>query len=289
MANSIQSLTVIGVGFMGTGIAQVCAQSGLKVLIFDSHPQATEKALGNMRWSLEKLISKGRLEADPDEVLARITVGENLASIQGVDLVIEATYEDLQLKQELLQGICEIIPASSLIGTNTSSIPISLLSESVSHPERFIGIHFFGPVPLMGLVELVMGPQTSEQTLKRAKTFIQTIGKTPVVVRKESPGFLVNRIFAAVYLEAFRCLEEGVGSVEDIDTGMRLGYGWAAGPFEVADNAGLDIVAAVFTIFGGEPPKVILEKVEAGHLGRKTGQGFYRYDGPGGKKINAKS
>ncbi len=286
MTNSIQSLAVIGVGFMGTGIAQVCAQSGLKVLIFDSRPQAIEKALGNIRWSLEKLISKGRLAADPDEVLARITAGESLASVREVDLVIEAIYEDVQHKQELLRGICETVPTSALLGTNTSSIPISLLSESVSHPERFIGMHFFGPVPLMELVELVMGPQTSEQALKRARTFVQTIGKTPIVVRKESPGFLVNRIFSAVYLEAFRCLEDGIGSVEDIDTGMRLGYGWAAGPFEVADNAGLDIIAAVFAVFGNEPPKVIRERIEAGHLGRKTGQGFYRYDGPGGKKIN---
>ncbi len=154
----------------------------------------------------------------------------------------------------------------------------------VPNPERFIGTHFFGPVPLMRLVEIVMGPVTSEVTLEKTRTFMKQIGKTPIVVRKPSPGFLVNRIFMVAAFEAMRCYFEGVGTPEDIDTGLRMGYGWSAGPFEVMDNAGLDIMAGVFEVMGGELPPQIREMIEKGYLGRKAGRGFYRY-GPDGKKI----
>jgi 3-hydroxybutyryl-CoA dehydrogenase len=279
-----KKIAVIGSGFMGAGIAQVCAMAGLDVLIHDARAEAMAKAPDTIRWSLEKLRSKGRFDGNPDEVVQRIHTSEQLEGVARADMVIEAVYESVPLKQELFEKLGRILRPETIISSNTSSIPMAILSEKVPSPERFIGTHFFGPVPLMGLVELVLGPATSEDTLERARSFVRVIGKRPVVVRKPSPGFLVNRIFNAAAFEAIRCYAEGVGTPEDIDAAMRLGYGWAAGPFEVLDNAGLDVVAGVFKVMGTEPPPRIKEMLEKGHLGRKTGRGFYRY-GPDGKKV----
>jgi len=279
-----KKIAVIGSGFMGAGIAQVSAMAGLDVLVHDTRAEAMNKALDTIRWSLEKLKSKGRFDGNPDDVMQRIHTSEELDGLAFADMVIEAVYESVPLKQELLDNLGKILRPEVIIGSNTSSIPMAVLSEKVPCPERFIGTHFFGPVPLMGLVELVIGPATSEHVLERAKSFIRFIGKRPVIVRKPSPGFLVNRIFNAAAFEAIRCYAEGVGTPEDIDAAMRLGYGWAAGPFEVLDNAGLDVVAGIFKVMGTEPPQRIKDMVEKGHLGRKTGHGFYRY-GPDGKKI----
>jgi len=280
----IKKLGVIGTGFMGSGIAQVAAMAGLDVTIYDSRSDAVKKAIDTIKWSLEKLKSKGKFSANPAEVTKRIRPVDNLETMSDADFVVEAIYESIPAKQELLDKLGKIVRPDAIIGSNTSSIPMHLLSEKVPNPGRFIGTHFFGPVPLMGLVELVMGPETSKETLETAKLFAKFLGKTPIVVWKPSPGFLVNRIFNAVTMEALRCYFEGIGTPEDIDTGMRLGYGWAAGPFEVLDNAGLDIMAAIFKVMGGQPPPQIQEMLDKGWLGRKTGRGFYKY-GPDGKKI----
>lgn len=285
--SDIQRAAVIGTGFMGTGIAQVMAMAGLEVMIHDSNPDAMTRAQENMRKSLEKLVSKDKFSGKPDEVLARIRPAEELAEAADRDLVIESVYESIPVKEEILEELGKIVRADAVIGSNTSSIPLEMLSEKVPSPERFLGMHFFVPVPLSELIELVMGPATSEATLERVKSLARRIGKTPIVVRKPSPGFLVNRIFFATAMEAMRCYSEGVGTPDDIDTGMRLGYGWKTGPFEILDLVGLDIMAAIFTTFGLDPPPQIQEMLDQGHLGRKTGRGFYQY-GPDGKKIKIK-
>ena len=282
--SNIKKIGVIGTGFMGSGIAQVSAMAGLDVVIQDSRPEAVQKAIDTVKWSLEKLKSKGKFAGNPAEVVGRIKPADKIEAMSDADFVVEAIYESIPAKQELLDKLGKIVRRDAIIGSNTSSIPMHLLSEKVPAPERFIGTHFFGPVPLMALVELVMGPATSQETLERAKSLAKFLGKTPIVVWKPSPGFLVNRIFNAVTIEALRCYMEGIGTPEDIDTGMKLGYGWAAGPFEILDNAGLDIMAAIFKVMGGEPPPQIKEMLDKGWLGRKTGHGFYKY-GPDGKKI----
>lgn len=282
--SEIKKVAVVGTGFMGTGIAQVTAMANMEVVIHDDRPEAMSKALETIRWSLDRLKSKGVFEGETEAILARIHPSRNLEDTVDADLLIEAVFESIPVKEKLFEQLGERIDPGAVIGSNTSSIPMDTLSRMVHGPERFLGTHFFGPVPLMKLVELVTGPETSEITLDRTRKFMKRIGKIPIVVRKPSPGFLVNRIFMAAALEAMRCYFEGVGTPEDIDTGMRLGYGWTAGPFEVMDHAGLDIMAGIFEVMGGEAPPRILEMLEKGHLGRKTGQGFYRY-GPEGKKI----
>lgn len=280
----IREVAVVGTGFMGTGIAQVAAMSGYDVVVFDVRKEAVNQAMENIRWSLDKLVSKGLFAGKPEEVLDRIRPAKDLDDLCNAQIVIEAVYENIPVKEELLERLGRVVPPEAVIGSNTSSIPMELLAKKVPGPHRFLGTHFFGPVPLMPLVELVMGPETSEDTLEKARDFMRNMHKTAIVVRKPSPGFLVNRIFMAAALEAVRCLVEGIGTPEDIDTGLRLGYGWAAGPFEVMDNAGLDIMAGIFEVMGGELPERIRRMLDKGYLGRKTGRGFYCY-GPDGKRI----
>lgn len=282
--SEIGKVVVVGTGFMGAGIAQVTAMAKMDVLIHDARPEAMNKALETIRWSLDRLKAKGIFEGETGEVLSRVHPIKSLDDATDADLVIEAVYESIPVKEALFEELVKKVDSNAVIGSNTSSVPMETLSRLIPGPERFIGTHFFGPVPLMKLVELVTGPATSEATLNRTRDFVKRIGKAPIVVRKPSPGFLVNRVFMAAALEAMRCFVEGVGTPEDIDTGMRLGYGWSAGPFEVMDHAGLDIMAGIFEVMGGEPPARIREMLDKGHLGRKTGQGFYRY-GPDGKKV----
>ncbi len=281
---NIERVSVIGAGFMGTGIAQVAAMAGCQVVVHDASPEALQKSLETIRWSVEKLRSRGKYAGHPDEVVQRVRPSPDLEGAASGDLIIEAVYESIPVKVELLERLVPLVGSDVIIGSNTSSVPMEILSEKTPSPERFIGTHFFGPVPLMPLVELVLGPGTSEDTLTSIRHFMDRIGKTAIVVRKPSPGFLVNRIFMAAAYEAMQCVFQGVGTPEDIDTGMRLGYGWSAGPFEIMDNAGVDIMAGVFAVMGAEVPPRIQEMLDRGHLGRKTGRGFYRY-GPDGKRI----
>lgn len=282
---------ILGAGFMGAGIAQVCAQSGHRVHLTDSDPQAVEKALASINWSLNKFAAKGWLKEPSQIITDRITIEESFEIAATADWVIEAVFEDLELKLRIFEELDRLLSPRTLIATNTSSIPVSRLADATHSPERVLGLHFFGPVPFMGLVEVVRGESTSEDTFRQGIEFVKSIGKTPIKVQKDIPGFVMNRIFGAAFRESVQLVADGVASVEDIDAGMRLGYGWNIGPFEIADNAGLDTFARVgeTMLALGEDhlvakPDFIKNMVKDGRLGKKAGMGFYRY-GKDGKKI----
>ena len=287
----MEKVFVIGAGFMGSGIAQVCAQAGYQVYLMDTKPESLKKAIKHINWSVEKLSSKGILTDSARSVLGRLTPVKNLEKVADVQWVIESIFEEESLKIAIFEELDRLTPTQTPLATNTSSIPITRLAQVTKTPNRVLGLHFFGPVPFMGLVEVVKGEKTSEEIFNRGTQFVETLGKTPIKVHKDLPGFVMNRIFGAAFRECVDLVADGIASPEDIDVGMRLGYGWNIGPFEIADNAGLDTFARVgktMQALGAEhlvaKSDLILRMVEAGHLGRKAGQGFYRYD-KGGKKI----
>ena len=287
----MQKISVIGVGFMGAGIAQVCAQAGYQVKISDANPDVIENAVCAIKWSLGKFESKGFLKETPQMVLNRIKVAKDLDDLGDADLIIEAIYENENIKIELFKELDRLVPPQTPLATNTSSIPISRLAAVTATPERVLGLHFFGPVPFMGLVEVIKGEKTSEQIFNRGADFVKSLGKTPVKVHKDIPGFVMNRIFGAAFRECVDLVADGIASPEDIDIGMRLGYGWNIGPFEIADNAGLDTFARVgetMLALGEEhlvaKSDLIMKMVKEGRLGKKVGQGFYRYS-KDGKKV----
>jgi 3-hydroxybutyryl-CoA dehydrogenase len=286
-----EKVLIVGAGFMGAGIAQVSAQSGYQVYLVDIQPAITDRAIGNIRWSVEKLKAKGLLKEPSQKVLARISPEKDLSSASEADWVIEAALEEENLKRRIFQELDRISRPEAPLATNTSSIPITRLAENLKRPERVLGLHFFGPVPLMGLVEVVKGEKTSPRIFERGVTFVQSLGKTPIRVHRDIPGFVMNRIFSAAFREAADLVDQGIASPEDVDVGMRLGYGWNAGPFEIADNAGLDtfiLIAKSMKALGAghlAPSSNLIERVVAeGRLGRKVGKGFYRYS-PEGKRL----
>jgi len=285
------TVLVIGAGFMGSGIAQVCAQTGYRVILMDVNKGALEKAVGGIKWSLEKFFSKGFLKEAPGSCMDRITIVTDLNSAAEADWVIEAAFEDEDLKKEIFEELDRLAPSHIPLATNTSSIPISRLAEITRMPKRVLGLHFFGPVPFMGLVEVVKGRQTSSEIFEQGIQFVKSLGKTPVRVQKDLPGFVMNRIFSAAFRECVELVSDGIVTPEDIDLGMRLGYGWNIGPFEIADNAGLDTFARVgeSMLALGEDHLVarsdlIKKMVAEGRLGKKVGEGFYRYS-KDGKKV----
>jgi 3-hydroxyacyl-CoA dehydrogenase len=284
----MQKILIVGAGFMGSGIAQVSAQAGYQVRLMDIQVAITDRALKDIRWSLEKLAAKGLLKERSEKVIARISPEKDLSSASKVDWVIEATFEAEELKRGIFQELGRISRPETPLATNTSSIPITRLAENTNRPERVLGLHFFGPVPLMGLVEVVKGEKTSSEIFERGVSFIKSLGKTPVRVQRDIPGFVMNRIFSAAFREAVDLVDRGIVNPEDVDVGMRLGYGWNAGPFEIADNAGLDTCARVGqtmkTLGAGHlaPSSSLIERMVAeGRLGRKSGKGFYRYSADG--------
>jgi 3-hydroxybutyryl-CoA dehydrogenase len=285
------TVMVIGAGFMGSGIAQVCAQSGYRLILMDVNKGALEKAVRGIKWSLEKFFSKGFLKEAPGSCMDRITIVTDLNSAGKADWIIEAAFEDEGLKKEIFEELDRLAPSHIPLATNTSSIPISRLAEITRTPKRVLGLHFFGPVPFMGLVEVVKGRQTSSEIFEQGIQFVKSLGKTPVRVQKDLPGFVMNRIFSAAFRECVELVSDGIVTPEDIDLGMRLGYGWNIGPFEIADNAGLDTFARVgeSMLALGEDHLVaksdlIKKMVAEGRLGKKVGQGFYRYS-KDGKKV----
>ena len=287
----MEKILVVGAGFMGSGIAQVSAQAGYQVYLMDIQTEITERALRNIRWSVEKLATKGFLREPSQEVLARISPEKDLLRACEVEWVIEAAFEEEELKLRIFQELGLISRPETPLATNTSSIPITRLAENTKRPERVLGLHFFGPVPLMELVEVVKGGKTSPEIFEQGVTFVQSLGKTPVRVQRDIPGFVMNRIFSAAFREAVDLVDQGIVSPEEVDLGMRLGYGWNAGPFEIADNAGLDTVVRVgqsMKALGADhlaPSSNLMERMVAkGRLGRKTGKGFYRYS-PEGKRL----
>jgi 3-hydroxybutyryl-CoA dehydrogenase len=284
----MQKVLIVGAGFMGSGIAQVSAQAGYKVYLMDIEAEITDRALKDIRWSVEKLAGKGLIKESPEKVLARISPEKDLSSASEVDWVIEAAFEEEELKRGIFQELGRISRPKTPLATNTSSIPITRFAENTNRPERVLGLHFFGPVPLMGLVEVVKGEKTSGKIFDRGVAFVQSLGKTPVRVQRDVPGFVMNRIFSAALREAVDLVDQGIADPEDVDVGMRLGYGWNAGPFEIADNAGLDTCARVgktMRILGAghlAPSSNLIERMVAeGRLGRKSGKGFYRYSSDG--------
>jgi 3-hydroxybutyryl-CoA dehydrogenase len=263
---------------MGSGIAQSFATSGRDVLLHDSVEGATDRALGTIRRSLEKLAAKGG--ADPDEVLARIAPAEEL---RPADLLVEAIVEDEAAKQALFGAADDLLPPSAILASNTSSIPIGTLAAATKRPEQVIGMHFFNPVPVMALVEVVRGPLTSDETAAAIVELAHELGKTPAVAR-DVPGFVSNRILMPFINEAAHALEEGVAEAEAIDTIARLGFNHPIGPLALADLIGLDTCVAIMDVLhrglGDErfaPSPLLRAHVAAGRLGRKTGEGFYRY------------
>ncbi|HHY75695.1 MAG TPA: 3-hydroxybutyryl-CoA dehydrogenase [Firmicutes bacterium] len=275
---------IIGAGTMGRGIAETALTSGFSVVLLDTSEELAEKGVSAIKKSFERGIEKGRLTAEAaQDMMGRITAGKDYSLLRDCDAVIEAVYENLNVKTSVLSAVSRAVGEGVLIGTNTSSLSISKMAAAVERPERFVGIHFFNPVPVMKLVEIVPGEATSGETVERARELAQSLGKTPVVV-KESPGFVVNRLLCPLMNEAAYLVMEGVASPEDIDTAMKLGANHPIGPLALADLVGIDVLLAIMEVLHSElgdekykPCPLLREMVEKGHLGRKTGQGFYSY------------
>jgi 3-hydroxybutyryl-CoA dehydrogenase len=277
-------VAVLGAGTMGHGIAQVCAAVGLSVHVSDPSEGAREKGLKGVRDSLDRMVAKAKLSpAQRDEALGRIEWGGDLgAAVEAADVVIEAVPERIELKRELLQRVDALAPATALLGSNTSSLSITELGASLRDPSRLVGLHFFNPVPVMELLEIVRGVRTAEASIDRALAFAAKLAKTPIVVR-DMPGFATSRLGVALGAEAIRMLEQGVASAEDIDRAMELGYRHPMGPLRLTDLVGLDVRLAILDHLHRElgeqfrAPPLLRQMVRAGKLGKKTGEGFYKW------------
>ncbi|MFH1135545.1 MAG: 3-hydroxyacyl-CoA dehydrogenase family protein [Pseudomonadota bacterium] len=287
----LDKIFVAGSGLMGSGIAQVCAQAGKTVVLYDLDAAALAKALKNISWSAAKLVEKGRVQGSVEEIMNRVTAATDLSEVASADLVIEAVFENLEVKRELFRLINDRLGPEAVAASNTSAIPITEIAAAVSRPENFLGLHFFSPVPMMAAVEVVKGMATSAETMEKGRRFVLEIGKEPIMVHRDVAGFVINRINFPSAIEAMRLVEAGVASVEDIDKGLRLASGRKMGIFETGDLVGLDVthgaMLAMFHETGEErwyPPLLPRRKVKAGRLGRKTGSGWYEYDENGNKK-----
>lgn len=284
----IKKILVVGSGLMGSGIAQICAQSGIEVFLEDIEQEVIDKALKNIKWSLTKLIEKGKIKENMEDILKRIKTTTDLSSVPQVDLVIEAVFENLSIKQDVFKKLDDFFEPETIFASNTSAIPITEIAASTKRAERVLGLHFFNPVVMMDVVEVVKGIKTSEEVMQIGVDFVKKIGKVPIRVERDIAGFLLNRINLVGYVEAIRLLEQGIGTVEDIDKGVRLAFGRRMGPFETGDLVGLDVSCnALMAIYDETkdtrfyPPDLLRRKVKAGELGRKTGCGWYRYEAEG--------
>ena len=279
------SLGVVGAGLMGAGIAQGAAQAGWEVVLRDVDDAALARGRAAVEGSTAKLVEKERLSAaERDALLERITTTTDLAAVGGADVVVEAVPERLELKQDVFAELDRLCGPDAVLATNTSAIPITRIAAATRRPESVVGTHFFSPVPLMALCELVRGLRTSDETLARARDLAESMGKTVVVVERDVAGFVTTRLIAALVNEAVALVESGVASAQDVDTACRLGFGHAMGPLATADLTGVDVLHhATQNIYAetGDakffPPELLSRMVAAGELGRKTGRGFYPY------------
>jgi 3-hydroxybutyryl-CoA dehydrogenase len=281
------TLAVIGAGLMGSGIAQVSAAAGYEVVLRDVSDAATARGLAGITASYEKFVSKGKMAAaDAEAALGRISTTTDLGAVSGADVVVEAVFEDLEVKQVLFRELDKLAKEGAVLATNTSALPITQIAAVTERPEAVVGTHFFSPVPMMALCELVRGYKTSDETLARARAFAEGVGKTCIVVNRDVAGFVTTRLITALANEAVRLLDSGVAMAEDIDTACKLGFGHAMGPLATVDLTGVDIMRNASRNIYNEShsdqfavPELLNRMVAAGDLGRKTGRGFYEYGG----------
>ena len=275
---------VLGCGLMGSGIAQVCAQSGHRTIVREVDEGLVEKGLGRIRAFMDAGVARGKTTpAARDSVLANLSGTTDVADLAGAEVVVEAIVENLDAKREMLAALEAVVGPRTLVASNTSSLCITEMAAAMQHPDRFLGVHFFSPVPVMKLVEVIRGLATSDETYRRGMEFARTLGKDPVTA-PDRPGFIVNRLLIPYLLDAIRAYESGVGTIEDIDKGMKTGCGHPMGPFTLLDFIGLDTTYYIANIMYEEfrdpayaAPPLLRRMVTAGRLGRKSGHGFYIY------------
>ncbi len=281
---AIKKVGVLGCGLMGSGIAEVCAKAGYETVVREVNDQFLNKGLERIKGSLGKAVEKGKLDAgERDKVLSRLHGTTAFEPLADCDLVIEAIVENLDEKRATFGALDKVLKPGAMLASNTSSLTLTQLAASTSRPDRFVGLHFFNPVPVMKLVEVVRTLLTSDAAAAEAAEFVKSLGKDPIAC-KDNSGFIVNRLLVPYLLDAIRALEEGIGSVEDIDKGMQLGCGYPMGPFTLLDFVGLDTTYYIANIMFEEyrekrfaPPALLKQMVQAGRLGKKSGRGFYDY------------
>jgi 3-hydroxybutyryl-CoA dehydrogenase len=281
---AIRKVGVLGCGLMGAGIAEVAAKAGCDVVVREVSRELLDKGMGRLRSSLDRAVEKGKLDAAArDGALARLAGTTEVADLGDCDLVIEAIVESLDEKRKTFAALDAVAKQGVIFASNTSSLTVTQLAASTRRPERFLGLHFFNPVPVMKLVEVVRTLLSDESVIAEVTDWCRTIGKTPVAC-KDNSGFIVNRLLVPYLLDAIRALEEGVGSIQDIDEGMKLGCGYPMGPFALLDFVGLDTTYYIANIMFEEyrekrfaPPPLLKQMVQAGRLGKKSGRGFYEY------------
>ena len=284
--SEIKKVGVLGCGLMGSGIAELCAKAGYKTAVREVSDEFVKKGRAAIEKSLGRAVEKGKLDADErDQILERISMTTSLSDLKDVDIVIEAVVEDLDIKREMFGELDRVCPQSTIFASNTSSLTITDMAAATSRPDRMVGLHFFNPVPVMKLVEVVRTIATSQETFDKAMAFASSLGKEAVAC-KDNSGFIVNRLLVPYMLDSIRALESGVGSLTDIDKAMQLGCGHPMGPFVLADFVGLDMLLRIGEIMFDEyretrfaPPPLLRRMISAGFHGRKTGRGFYDYSG----------